>query len=221
LELEFEVIDLSMPIKSLETPVFPGYPQPLKTIFTLLSVHGYNSNVWTFVEHTATHVDAPRHFFDDKPTIDEMPLSTYVGWATALDFSNVEPEHEITRAEIEDRLNALPFKVGKGWILLFYTGYTEKAGTEEWLKHPVLGEEAIRFLADLGVKAIGVDAPSPDRAPFPAHNILLPRGIAIYENLVNLDKLVGKKALFIGAPLKLVGGTASPVRALALLFREK
>lgn len=219
MEPEFEVIDLSMPIKSLETPVFPGYPQPLRTIFTLLSKHGYNSNVWAFVEHTATHVDAPRHFFDDGLSIDKMDLSTYVGWATALDFSMVEPEHEISRVEIEERLRSLPFSVGKGWILLFYTGYTEKAGSEDWLKHPVLGEDALMFLVELGVKAIGLDAPSPDRAPFPAHNILLPRGIAIYENLSNLDKIVGKKVLFVGAPLKLVEGTASPVRALAIVFK--
>ena len=217
--LEFEVVDLSVPIASLETPVFPGYPQPLRTTFTTIDRHGYNSNVWIFVEHTATHVDAPAHFIEGAPTIDKMPLDKYVGWATVLDFSNVEPEHVISRDEVESRLKALPFQVAPGWILLFYTGYTDKAGTDEWLRHPGLGEDACKYIADLGVKAIGVDAPSPDRAPFPAHKILLPRGVAIFENLSNLNKLVGMRFLFVGLPLKLVEGTASPVRAAAIILK--
>jgi len=214
------VVDLTMPIESLKTPVFPGYPQPLKTMYTVKSIHGYNSNVWVFVEHTGTHVDAPRHFFDEGDTIDKRPLENYVGWATVLDFSDVPPGYEIKREDIEERIKRLDFSIGKEWILLFYTGYSGKAGTSEWLNHPILGEEACKYLLDLGVKAVGFDAPSPDREPFPAHSILLPRGVAIFENLANLEKLVGKKFLFVGAPLKLVEGTASPVRALAIIFEK-
>lgn len=216
----FKVIDLSMPIESLNTPVFPGYPQPLKATFTTKATHGYNSNIWIFVEHTSTHVDAPHHFIDEGPTIDKVPPETYVGWATVLDFSKVPPEYEISREELESKIKELPFEVGKGWVLLLYTGYSAKAGTPEWYKYPALSEGACRYLVELGIKALGVDAPSPDRAPFPAHNILLPKGIAIYENLTNLDKLVGKKFLFVGLPLKLVGATATPVRAVAIILEE-
>lgn len=213
----FKVIDLSMPIESLNTPVFPGYPQPLKTIFTIRETHGYNSNVWVFVEHTSTHVDAPHHFIDDGPTIDKVPPENYVGWATVLDLSDVPPEHEVSEDEIKAKVESSPVKVGEGWVLLLYTGYSSKAGTPEWFKYPALSEGACKYLVKLGIKALGVDAPSPDRAPFPAHNILLPRGIAIYENLINLEKLIGKKFLFVGLPLKLVGATATPVRAVALI----
>ncbi len=213
-----KVIDLSMPIESLKTPMFPTYPKPLKTIFSTIETHGFNSNVWIFVEHTSTHVDAPIHFIKDGDTIDKIPVDTYVGWATVLDFSNVPPKHEISSEELEERIRSLPFRVEKGWILLLYTGYSYKAGTDEWYNHPGLSEDACRYLLKLGVKAIGIDAPSPDHEPFPAHRILLPRGVAIYENLINLDKLINKKFLFIGLPLKLVEGTASPVRAVAVLM---
>jgi kynurenine formamidase len=37
------------------------------------------------------------------------------------------------------------------------------------------------------------------------------------ENLCNLDKVVGKRFTFIGLPLKIRGGTGSPIRAIALL----
>ncbi len=213
-----KVIDLSMPIESLNTPVFPGYPQPLKAVFTTIETHGYNSNIWVFVEHTSTHVDAPYHFVKDGPTIEKVQLDRYVGWSTVLDFTDVPPKHIISRDELKAKIESLPFKVEKDWILLLYTGYSNKAGTDEWYNHPGLSREACEYIVELGIKAIGVDAPSPDHAPFPAHNVLLPNGIAIFENLQNLDKLLGKKFLFVGLPLKLVGGTASPVRAAAIII---
>jgi kynurenine formamidase len=42
-------------------------------------------------------------------------------------------------------------------------------------------------------------------------------GIAHYENLANLDQLVGKRFTFVGFPLRIRGGTGSPVRAVAVL----
>jgi len=214
----FKVVDLSMPIESLKTPVFPGYPQPLKATFTTKATHGYNSNVWIFVEHTSTHVDAPLHFVDGGPAIHEVPIETYVAWAAAVDLSDLPPKHVISREELRSRVESLPVKVEAGWALMLYTGYSSKAGSEEWFNHPVLSEGACDYILELGVKAVGVDAPSPDGPPFPAHNKLLPRGVAIYENLTNLHLLVGRKFLFVGAPLKLVGATATPVRAVAILF---
>jgi arylformamidase len=103
-------------------------------------------------------------------------------------------------------------------VLFFFTGYTDKSRTDAWLKHPRLSEDACKYIVELGVNAIGFDAPGPDAAPFPAHKTLLPKGIAIYENLANLDKVIGKEFLFVGAPLRLTGGSASPVRAVALIF---
>lgn len=60
--------------------------------------------------------------------------------------------------------------------MLFYTGYDSKAGSEEWFNHPGLEESSAGYLAELGVNAVGIDAPSIDHEPFPGHRILLPRG---------------------------------------------
>lgn len=212
-----EIVDLSVPMASLDTPVYPGYPQPLRAIFTTIRDNGYSSFIWTFAEHSSTHVDSPAHFAEGAPSIDKVPIDRYVGRGIVLDFTEKPPRYPITRKDISSRLEKSGRKVGSGWMLFFYTGYTEKSRTKEWLDHPELSEDACKYLVELGVNAIGFDAPGPDHEPFPAHKILLPKMIGIYENLANLDKVLNKEFLFIGTPIALKGGSASPVRALALI----
>ena len=214
-----KIVDLSVPFKSLGTHVFPGYPMPLRSTMTTISDDGYYSSVWTFVEHSGTHVDAPGHFHQGALSVDQVPLDTYVGKGVVLDFRGRRPNYSITRRDIENGLKkkGLKEKVGPGWILFFHTGYMKKAGTKRWLEHPELSNEACRFIIRLKVNAIGFDAPSPDHAPFPAHKILLPKGIALFEGLTNLDKVADKDFVFVGAPLPLVKGSASPVRAFAMV----
>ena len=43
-------------------------------------------------------------------------------------------------------------------------------------------------------------------------------GIGIVECLTNLGEIKSERPLFIAAPLKIIGGDASPVRALAIDF---
>jgi arylformamidase len=213
-----DVVDLSVPLKSLDTAVFPGYPQPLRSTFTTVVQDGYASYVWTFAEHTSTHVDSPAHFIEGDLTIDKVPLKRYVGNGIVLDFSRKVARYSITRNDIEEGIKERKAAVGPGWIVLFYTGYTEKSKGADWMEHPELSDGASNYLTELGVNAIGFDAPSPDHAPFPAHKILLPETIGVYENLTNLDKILEKNFLFVGAPLALYGGSASPVRALAIIM---
>ena len=213
-----EIVDLSVPMKSLDTPVFPGYPQPLRLTYTTVGKEGYASFVWTFAEHTSTHVDSPAHFFEDSMTIDQVPLNRYIGPGVVLDFRNRGKNYGITREDVESSLQKLGRKLPENSIILFYTGYTDKSTSSEWMEHPVLTEGASKYVVSLKANAVGFDSPSPDHSPFPAHKILLPEKIAVYENLWNLDKLIGKDFFFVGAPLRLYGGSASPVRALALVF---
>lgn len=214
------MIDLSVPIKSLDTPIFPGYPQPLRSTMTTIKDNGYQSYVWSFVEHTATHVDAPAHFVEGAKTVESVPLSRYIGEGLVLDFSKKPPRYPIGKDDISEAIGASPDakRVGEGWILLFHTGYTAKSRSSDWMEHPELREEGAKYLADLKPNAIGFDAPGPDHAPFPAHKILLPKSIGIYENLNNLELLIGKRFLFVGTPLALSGGSASPVRAVAIVM---
>ena len=219
-DLQFkEIVDLSVPLKSLDTPVFPGYPQPLKSIFTTIRKEGYASFLWIFAEHTSTHVDSPAHFYDGALTIDQVPLNRYVGPGIVVDIRNKPKNYTITKEDIQGTLTKLNRKSAEGSVLLFCTGYTDKsASISEWMEHPALSDASSRYVVELKVNAVGFDAPSPDHSPFPAHKILLPEKIAVYENLWNLEKLIGKDFYFVGTPLRLYEGTASPVRAMALVL---
>ncbi len=211
------IIDLSMTLYT-GLPVFEGYPVPVVHEWTSIEKHGYYSNILILVEHTGTHVDAPAHFIERAPTIDEVPLDRFMGKGLVVDVSGlgekeeIKPEHII---EAEQRFNV---RVGEGWIVLFHTGYDRYVGSEKWYRHPGLGEPAARFLVERGVNAVGIDAPSIDHEPFPAHKTLLPNNIVIYENLTNLDKVKDKAGFMVyGFPLKIKKGSASPVRVIAVI----
>lgn len=85
---------------------------------------------------------------------------------------------------------------------------------------PGLAPESVHWLADRGCKIFGVEAVSP--APegelnFIAHNLCGERGITHIEGLDNLESLIGRgRFRFIGFPLKLMGGSGSPIRAVAV-----
>jgi kynurenine formamidase len=83
--------------------------------------------------------------------------------------------------------------------------------------HPTLAADAAQFLVECGVQLTAVDMPSVDRAPYPAHRILLGAGVLIVENLTNLDVIGASEFQLIVLPLKLVGRDGSPVRAVAVV----
>jgi arylformamidase len=215
-----EIVDLSMPLKSLDTPVFPGAPQPLRSTIQTIKDDGYLSFLWAFSEHTSTHTDAPVHMVEGGETIDKIPLRHYVGKGVVVDLSDKPRMHQISGSDIASGLVAAGFKgqSGAGTILLLYTGISKMSGTPEWLQYPDLTKEACEFIVSKGFEAVGMDSPSPDKPPFAAHKTLLPGNVMVFENLTNLDKVLGKRFLFVGLPLFLVGGTASPCRAVALVM---
>jgi kynurenine formamidase len=75
---------------------------------------------------------------------------------------------------------------------------------------------AAEFLLDCGVELTGVDMPSVDQAPYPAHRVLLAAGVPIVENLTNLDAIGADFFELIVLPLRLAGRDGSPVRAIAV-----
>ena len=76
-----------------------------------------------------------------------------------------------------------------------------------------------RDLLGVGVETIGTDAGLVGTfdPPFPNHSIMHGHGKFGLASLCNLDRLPPTGAIVIAAPLKLVGGSGSPVRALALV----
>lgn len=211
-----KVIDLSVPVKSKGTRVYPGDPEPVRSLQATIEKDGFETFLWALGDHTGTHVDSPAHFIPGAATIESLSIGTYIGPGIVLDFAGSKPRYSISKKDIIRKLGNR--KLEPGTILLFYTGYTQKVSMDEWLEHPALSEEAAQYIVELGISAVGVDAASPDHSPFPVHQLLLSRNVGIIENLVHLDQVLGKDFLFVGAPIALVGGSGSPVRALALVF---
>lgn len=218
--LRKKIIDLSLEIYS-GAPVSSEYPIPIVHKWSSIEDHGFYSNMLLFTEHTLTHVDVPAHFFKNGFSTDQVPLEKFMGKGIVIDVSNKPSKTEITAEDIDETLKKLSVNVGPGWVLLFYTGYDKKIGTPEFFNHPGLGWSAAKYVSELNVNAIGFDAPSVDYPPFPAHKMLLSKGIMIYENLTNLDELLGVVGFeFIGLPLKIRKGSASPVRAIAIVTED-
>jgi isatin hydrolase len=93
-----------------------------------------------------------------------------------------------------------------------------------WAARPGVDRSAAELLAygrdvlGIGVETIGTDvgeAGSFD-PPFPAHAIMHGAGKFGLASLCNLDQLPRTGAVVIGAPPKIVDGSGSPVREIAI-----
>src|ERR1019366_7327628 len=192
------IVDLSQPVGA-GTPVYPGDGPVRVTVVDQTSV---NLSRIDLSVHTGTHMDAPFHFFNGAETIDRIPLDRCVGLARLIDLRDIAAGGEIRRAH----------------AAVLHTGWSKQWGAPRYFSdHPCLTADAAQFLVDCGVQLVGVDMPSVDRAPYPAHQILLRAGVPIVENLTNLAAIGADLFQLLVLPLKLAGRDGSPVRAVAIV----
>jgi kynurenine formamidase len=188
------------------------------------SEFAYQSMGITLCDHGPTHVDALSHL-DPRPgapTIDRMALDQFCGDGTCLDVSDVVAREYVTAEHLERALQASPADLHDGDVLLLRTGTAQRyGGTPEYTtQYPGLDQSAANWLRDHRPKVFGVDSPSPDNPVdriYPVHLFSRASGITHYENLANLEQLVGRRFQFFGFPLRIRGGHGSPVRAVAIL----
>jgi kynurenine formamidase len=232
-----EIIRMSRFI-DLTQEIYQGmsiYPGHQKTVIWTHATHeetarnfeggfSFQSRGVLFSDHGPTHVDALSHLDPrpEAPSIEKMPLDTFFGPATCIDVSHKKAHEYISAGELDEALAKSGAELLSGDILLIYTGtYDRLKGTPAYTtQYPGLNESASRWLVEKGVKAFGVDTPSPDNPisrTYPVHMMCREQGITHYENLANLDQVVGKRFTFAGFPLKFRDGTGSPVRAVAIL----
>lgn len=203
------IVDLSRPLGT-DTPVFPG-DGPVRV--AILDDSAINLSRIDFSLHTGTHMDAPFHFFPDGETIDQVIPERAMGSACMVDLRGVSPD-DIQSRHLELHRAALR----ETRIVVLHTGWSRRwTGPEYFTGHPCLASGAAQLLVDCGVQLVAVDMPSVDRAPYPAHRILLGAGVLIVENLANLESIGVDRFELIVLPLKLVGRDGSPVRAIAIV----
>ena len=173
------------------------------------------------VDHIGTHIDAFYHMSPTGEPVDQMPLEMFFGKAVCLDLRSIPDRGTITVDDMEAAERKAGVKIN-GHIVLLCTGVSRYYPRPECIfSNPELSAEATHWLADHGSKVHGVEGPSTDimdEKRFVSHRVCRERKITHYEWLVNLDRLVGKGEFwFCGVPLRLVGASASPVRAFAIL----
>jgi kynurenine formamidase len=226
------LIDLSRDIYH-KMPRLLNYPSiiitPYSTHDEVRVADGYEFSAATMAlamgDHAGTHVDAPCHF-DSRAgarSIDEMPLETFFTEAVCLDLSSKPLKSDISIADLEASVEAAKVVIKpKDTVLLHMDFYRRCYGKDGYLTDfPGLTKESATWLGRQGIGMFGVEAVNPGRPGrnnFEVHHVCRDLGFTHMEGLVNLDKLVGKgRFRFIGFPLKIKGGTGSPIRAVAWL----
>ena len=241
-----EVIDLTQPL-SEQTPVLQ-LPEPFANTPGLrrheISRYDDRGPAWAWDwleigEHVGTHFDAPIHWVTGREGEDvaSVPVRRLVGPAVVIDKSAEaaeDPDYVLTVGDVrafEAEHGPLP---DGGWLLL-RTGWDARAhdqasflNADETGPHtPGFDAECAHWLATgtglagVGVETVGTDAGAAHSfdPPFPVHHYVLGAGRYGLTQLANLALLPSTGAVLVVAPLKLVGGTGSPARVLALVPR--
>lgn len=224
------LIDLSREISHM-MPRLPNHPSIIVTTYAthdeVREADGYAFTNATMAlamgDHAGTHVDAPVHFdaSPDAMSVEQMPLETFFTEAVCLDLSAKALKSDISVADLEAAEVAAGVTIQAGdTVLLHMDFYRRTVGTAAYLTDfPGLTKESATWLGNKKINMFGVEAVSPGRPGrnnFEVHHVCRDMGFTHMEGLVNLEKLIGKgRFRFIGFPLKIKGGSGSPIRAVA------
>ncbi|WP_425448791.1 cyclase family protein [Dethiothermospora halolimnae] len=228
---------MSLRLVDLSQEIFQGmsvFPMHQKTFIMKNMTHeqnmedtgskalGFSARNLLMSEHCGTHSDGVWEYKPSGETIDKMPIEYFWGSAICIDLSHVPATRYIEPRDLEEAVRKSGQQIQRGDIVLMYTGHFDRNfGTDKWqTTYSGLSYDAAKWLAERGVVNIGVDAPAidhPDDINFSGHLVCGEYDITNTENLCNLDKVVNRRFLYIGLPLKIRDGSGSPIRAVALL----
>jgi arylformamidase len=200
-----KLIDLTLPLSN-HLPVYPGDPRfELAPLERIEAGAGSNTSLIKMGTHAGTHVDAPRHCQDNGQTVDALPLDILIGKARVIDLAVGE---QIERADLEARDLRDDIRV---LLRTHPSGHGRGEGDG-----PHLSVEAARYLAQAGIKLVGIDAWSVDAkgsADLPAHRALLSAGVILVEGLNLQEAEEGEYEMFC-LPLCIAGGDGAPARVV-------
>ncbi|MDR2302870.1 MAG: cyclase family protein [Deltaproteobacteria bacterium] len=216
---KIKLFDMSLSIYH-GCPSYPKLGTPAVTRTCYRNREGFNAERLEICTHVCTHVDTPEHFFDDAGDGVTLPLERFWGPGAILDLRGRVVADQGIGLEL-----VRPFgdMIEAGDFVLINTGWNKKRGfsVEYMRKWPWLDGAASEFFRDKGVKAVGIDSislggyGSREKAQV-CHEVLLGAGILIIEEVFFPDEVMdGKKRLVSAFPLKIVKGSASPIRLVA------
>ena len=243
MERRWRIIDLTLtldpdfPTIVLPPELGPSAPFRIEEI----SRYDHRGPAWywnniSMGEHTGTHFDAPAHWVTGRDlangTVDAIDPQNFIAPACVIDVSaeaaiDADFLLEIEHIETWEAANG-PIPSG-AWVLM-RTDWSKRSAElyanlrADGAHTPGPSAEAIRFLVErrgilgFGTETIGTDAGQAHNfsPPYPAHSFLHGAGRYGLQCLANLDLLPPTGALLIAAPLKIVRGSGSPLRVLAI-----
>ena len=223
------------PIIDERLPVFPGHP-PIE-IEGDARTHdrdGYFLQHLALGEHVGSHVDAPSHAVADLAnlTIDRYPVERFIAPYVKYDLTAYElgpgdlvPSATLREVEERDALVPKPGDIAIvqfGWDRHFRPESDDIDERLWWIRNaPGLTLDACNHLIAHGITGVGSDTATCDSAVVDGvitsavgHlQAFLPNEILIFEGLVGLGA-APPQGLFIGLPLRIRGGSGSPIRAV-------
>ncbi len=238
------IVDLTQPL-SANTPLLPLPPQWNNTPpFKIWELSRYDErgpawywNAFETGEHTGTHLDAPIHWVSGKDlpdnSVDRLPARSFIGPACVIDVT-AQCAANADFLLTPDGVVAWEAQHGKiprgAWVLL-RTGWSKRGGAdffnakEDGPHTPGWSTACSVFLAKerdvlgVGVETIGTDAGQAAgfTPPFSNHYHMHGSGKLGLAYICNLDQLPPTGAVVVAAPLKIVNGSGSPVRAFAIV----
>ena len=190
---------------------WPGNP-PVQIERVRAIEHGddYNASRLSMSAHTGTHMDAPLHFLRSGRGLDQMPLDATVGPARVI---QIQDPQQITVAELR------PCRIQRGDRILFKTRNSSRCWKQKSFvkKFVHLSNEAANFLAEKGVRAVGVDylsvGPYGSNDSKTVHQALLGAEVWIIEGL-NLSRVRPGRYELVCLPLKIRQSDGAPARAI-------
>jgi kynurenine formamidase len=194
-------------------------------------------NTISMGEHTGTHFDAPVHWITGKDlpdnTCETIPARRFIGPACVIDISAEVAKNEdyLLMPDGVEKWEKAHGRIPKGAWVLLRTDWSKRTDKASFLNVKADGPHSPGFhhttsdllahdrdILGVGVETVGTDAGQAGtfNPPFPNHSTMHGAGKFGLASLRNLDQLPATGAIVIAAPLKIVKGSGSPLRVLAL-----
>jgi kynurenine formamidase len=233
---DLEAVDLSPTFRS-HMPKGDAHPE-LQIVQRARTIEedGYFLQTLILPEHVGAHVDAPAHMLAERSdaTIDNVAVTALWGRAVCVDLSDRawQPGELVGVDDFMRAASRRGATIGEADVVLVNFGWNRHLeegglGPAYWgANTPGFTEELCRELRDLGVRAVSSDSPACDCAlvdgrpesAFGHLEYFLPNDIYILECLQNLERLPAQ-VYFAALPLKIEGGSGSPLRPIAFVPR--
>ncbi len=168
-----------------------------------------------------THMDAPKHFFADGKTIEEISLNQLLAPCIVINLSkNIDEKYQLTANDVKE-FERNYGKINKNSFVIVYTGWGRYWSTPDKYRNnlvfPTISREAAEILLDRDIAGLGIDTLSPDckDSGFPVHKLILGAGKYLIENIANAHQLLPTGSFSLALPIKIKDGTEAPIRLIA------